>query len=56
MLQLSVKLSSSSEKEKGGVLSQLPAMQSSRSLKNGEANHNGKLFNQNTTDRVKPER
>jgi len=32
------------------LLSQLPAMQNRRSLKNGEASHSGKLFNQTTID------
>jgi len=47
---MSVNLSSSSEKEKERILSQLPAMQNRRSLKNGDARHSGTLFNTHSTD------
>ena len=38
------------------LLSRLQSTSSVKSDKNGEASHSGKLFNQKTTDRVKPER
>ena len=47
---MSVNLSSSSAKEKERMLSQLPAMQNRRSLKNGDARHSGTLFNTHSTD------
>jgi len=43
----------SSNIEKGKLLSQLPAMQNRGSLKNGEASHSGKLFNQSTGETMK---